>query len=145
MKAKNIFVEIVVFLQIILFIYTGVSKFLDFDNFTIDLNRQPFPHSITTVLEWMLPTSEITISLMLCINQTRRLGLLFSLTLMGLFTTYTALVLFNVFDQVPCSCGGIIKNLSWSQHLLFNLFIVSITFIALIQKEKPNEKLSLNL
>ncbi len=144
MKAKNIFIEIVVLLLVILFIYTAVSKFLDFDSFTRDLNSQPFPNSITPVLKWVLPISEIAIALMLCVNQTRRLALLFSLTLMSLFTIYTALVLFNAFDHVPCSCGGVIKNLSWPQHLLFNLFIVSITFIALLQKEKPNEKFSLN-
>ncbi|ASE62013.1 hypothetical protein CEQ15_11195 [Chryseobacterium indologenes] len=136
MQKKRIFTEVVVILLVILFLYTALSKFVDFKGFTYDLNNQPFPNSLTPILRWLIPIAEISIVLALLFERTRILGLYASCVLMGLFTVYTALVLFKVFDYVPCSCGGVIKNLTWPQHLFFNLFFVIITFLAIRANRK---------
>ncbi|MNN77242.1 hypothetical protein D3C81_1936910 [compost metagenome] len=104
---------------------------MDFKGFTFDLNNQPFPNSLTPILRWLVPLTEIGIVLGLIFEKTRLLALYASLILMSLFTIYTALVLFHVFEYVPCSCGGVIKHLSWPQHLIFNLFFVVITYLAI--------------
>lgn len=131
MRNKKLIIEIVVLLLVILFLYTGVSKFVDFKGFTYDLNNQPFPNSFTPILKWVLPLSEIVIAGALLFEKTRLIGLYASLVLMSLFTIYTALVLLHVFEYVPCSCGGVIKYLSWPQHLIFNIFFVVITYAAI--------------
>lgn len=131
MRNKKLVIEIVVLLLVILFLYTGLSKFMDFKGFTYDLNNQPFPNSFTPILKWLIPITEIAIVATLLFEKTRTIGLYASVILMSLFTIYTALVLLHVFEYVPCSCGGVIKHLTWPQHLIFNLFFVFITFVAI--------------
>ncbi|WP_336732726.1 MauE/DoxX family redox-associated membrane protein, partial [Chryseobacterium sp. VD8] len=92
MQKKRIFTEIVVVLLVILFLYTGVSKFVDFKGFTYDLNNQPFPNSLTPLLRWLIPLTEISIVIALLFEKARLIGLYASLFLMSLFTIYTALV-----------------------------------------------------
>lgn len=145
MQKKRIFTEIVVVLLVILLLYTAVSKFVDFNGFTYDLNNQPFPNSLTPLLRWLIPITEISIVIALLFEKTRLIGLYASLVLMSLFTIYTALVLFHVFEYVPCSCGGVIKNLTWPQHLIFNLFFVAITSLALrVNKKNSSDHLLYN-
>ena len=111
----------------LLFIYTAASKLLDWDGFVYDLNNQPFPNSLTFVLAVFLICSELAVIGCFFFKCSRVIGLWISMSLMLLFTLYTALVLFNVFDRVPCNCGGVIKNLSWPQHLLFNIFFTLLS------------------
>lgn len=145
MRNKTIITEITVLLLVILFLYTGLSKFLDFKGFTSDLNNQPFPNSFTPFLRWAVPLTEIAIVGALIYEKTRLIGLYASLVLMGLFTIYTALVLFHVFAYVPCSCGGVIKYLSWPQHLLFNLFFVLITAVAIKQQNSRKQQMRIKI
>jgi hypothetical protein len=41
------------------------------------------------------------------------------------------LVKLLVFGRIPCSCGGLISSLSWTQHLFFNLFFLLANAIVL--------------
>ena len=141
MHNKKRFVDIVVLLLVVLFLHTAISKFLDFGGFIHDLNNQPFSNTFTPFLKWMIPLTEIAIVVTLLFERTRAIGLYASLVLMTLFTIYTALVLLHVFAYVPCSCGGVVSYLSWPQHLIFNLFFVVITTIA-IKLNKSNETLN---
>ncbi|WP_412468787.1 MauE/DoxX family redox-associated membrane protein [Pedobacter sp. KLB.chiD] len=145
MSHKTIITEITVLLLVVLFLYTGLSKFIDFKGFTRDLNNQPFPNSFTPFLRWAVPLTEIAIVGALIYDKTRLIGLYASLVLMSLFTIYTALVLLHVFAYVPCSCGGVIKHLSWPQHLLFNLFFVLITSIAIKQQNSKKQQMSIEI
>lgn len=145
MKKNKIFIEIVVLLLVVLFLYTAVSKFVDFKGFTYDLNNQPFPNSLTPFLKWLLPITEISIVISLLFEKTRSIGLHASFIVMSIFTIYTGLVLFHVFEYVPCSCGGVIKNLTWPQHLIFNLFFVFIIGLAIkATKDDKNSQLFYN-
>ncbi|MDR6919487.1 MauE/DoxX family redox-associated membrane protein [Chryseobacterium sp. 2987] len=145
MQSKRVFTEIVIILLALLFMYTAVSKFVDFKGFVYDLNNQPFPNSLTPILKWLIPLTEISIVITLLFEKTRLIGLYASLALMSLFTVYTALVLLLIFEYVPCSCGGVIKELSWPQHLVFNLFFVTIIFAALrINKNNTKTQLLYN-
>ncbi len=100
------------------------------------MNNQPFPNWLTPALVWTLPAAEIIISGLLMFDKTQLLGFRASLILMLLFTLYTLLVLLKVFGRMPCSCGGVIENLSWSQHLVFNLFYVGVALAGMILKKK---------
>ncbi len=137
MNTKKLILEVITSLLLILFLYTALSKFLDFDGFTYDMNNQPFPNELTPLLVWLVPGSEIAITATLIFKVSRMAGLIASAILMGMFTLYTALVLSNVFQYVPCSCGGVIKHLTWTQHLAFNIFFLTISVIG-IYLEKEN-------
>lgn len=123
--------QIICGLLILLWVYTGTSKFLNFNRFYFEINNQPFPNFLTPFLVWLIPSLELLLAALLFIPRSRKAGLIGSLILMALFTVYAGLVLAHVFPYVPCSCGGVIKSLSWPQHLVFNLFFVVITLIAI--------------
>lgn len=121
-----------------LFMYTGASKFIDIPAFTRDINNQPFPNSYTPYIVWGLPALELLIAASLMFDRTRKAGLYASLVLLLAFTVYTALVLFHFFERVPCSCGGVIKQLNWQQHLVFNLFFVILSVATIFLMNKKN-------
>lgn len=135
--------ECVSALLILLFLYASVSKFLDFKTFYREMNNQPLPNSWTPFLVWIIPCSEILLCVALIFERTRLLGLYGSLALMGLFTIYATLILLNVFHRVPCSCGGVIKRLTWPQHLVLNLFYVILSVVGvLVQRSKSFNSIS---
>lgn len=133
---RKIVIEVLSSLLVLLFVYTSVSKWLDFSTFTGQMNNQPFPNWMTPIVIWTLPAIEIIISLLLMFNSTQLWGFRASLVLMLMFTLYTILILLKVFDRVPCSCGGVIENLNWEQHLVFNLFFVAVALTGIILKRK---------
>ncbi|WP_276482047.1 MauE/DoxX family redox-associated membrane protein [Paraflavitalea pollutisoli] len=133
---RKVVIEVLSSLLVLLFVYTSVSKWLDFSTFAGQMDNQPFPNWMTPVVVWTLPIMEVIISLLLMFNRTQLWGFVASLVLMLLFTLYTILILLNVFDRVPCSCGGVIENLSWEQHLVFNLFFVAVALTGIILKRK---------
>lgn len=138
MFKKQVMLECISALLILLFLYASVSKFLDFKTFFKEMYNQPLPHTLTPFLVWFIPCSEILISLALIFERTRLLGLYGSLVLMGLFTIYAILILSHVFPYVPCSCGGVIKRLTWRQHLVLNLFFVTLSIIGVIAQRKKS-------
>jgi putative oxidoreductase len=100
------------------------------------MNNQPLPDSWTPFLVWTIPCVEIAISVSLVIERTRLLGFYASLVVMGLFTIYTGIILAHFFPYIPCSCGGVIKRLTWTQHLVLNLFFVGLSILGVILQRK---------
>jgi putative oxidoreductase len=133
---KKVIIEIISSLLVLLFLYASLSKFFDFKHFIGEMNNQPFPNWMTPYFVWSIPLLEIVITLALVFERTRMKGLYASLILMTAFTIYTIAILMRLFGRIPCSCGGVIEKLTWQQHLLFNLFFVAISFVA-IHLRKP--------
>jgi putative oxidoreductase len=140
MSKKQVMIECVAALLIVLFLYASLSKFLDFKTFTGEMNNQPMPNSWTPFLVWIIPCSEVAIALALLFEYTRLLGLYASVVLMALFTLYTLVILLHFFSYIPCSCGGIIKKLTWRQHLVFNFFFVALSLFGLILQRSQFSK-----
>ena len=130
---KETTIQIICTLLVFLFVYAAVSKLANFTGFRADMKNQPLPHFAKSILVWAVPATELTITALLIFDKTRLAGLYASLVLMVAFTFYTAVVLMHFFEYIPCSCGGIIKNLSWGQHLVLNLFFVLISLIAILR------------
>jgi putative oxidoreductase len=136
MSKKQVTLECVCALLILLFLYASISKFLDFKTFIDQMNNQPLPNSWTPFLVWSIPLVEIIISITLLFEYTRLLGLYASLVVMVIFTIYTGIVLLHFFPYTPCSCGGVIRHLTWSQHLILNLFYIAISVLGIILQRK---------
>jgi putative oxidoreductase len=130
---RDTVIKIICTLLVFLFVYASVSKLANWTTFVSDMNNQPFPAFLKPILVWAVPLSELAIVGLLIFDTTRLTGLYASLIIMIAFSFYTAVVLLHFFTYVPCSCGGIIKNLSWGQHLVFNLFFVLMAFIAILK------------
>lgn len=123
---KAILAETIVALLVLLFLYASFSKLFDLDQFRAGLGKQPLPPWLRAVLLWLLPPAEAAAAVLMVPARTRLAGLAASTALMALFTGYVSGVLLHWFPWVPCTCGGVIGRLSWGQHLVFNLFFLSL-------------------
>ncbi|RZM21181.1 MAG: hypothetical protein EOO88_34060 [Pedobacter sp.] len=126
----------IIFLLVLLWVYTAASKLSDITEFKRQLNSQTFSHTVAALLLWLIPISELCAAVLLMFKQTLKLGLILSLFLMILFTAYIALVLAGYYDRIPCSCGGVLQQLGWQAHLYFNLFFLTLSIIGLLLLHK---------
>src|SRR5688500_18826191 len=134
MKRKLI-VEVIAFLLMLLFLFASVSKWLAFKTFIGDINNQPFPNWLTPWITNLLPPVVVLIVLALMFEKTRTAGFYASLILMSAFSIYSAAVLLKFFDYILCSCGGIIKNISWLDIMFLNLFFVAIFVVGIVLRK----------
>lgn len=137
MIKRTTIIETITILNIILFLYTGIAKIMDYSVFKEQLAVSPILSWAAQPVALLLPWIEFAIVLMLVIPRWRLKGLYASLALMALFTAYI-IVLFSISTEMPCSCGGIIDLLSWQQHIVFNAAFIGLNLwsIILLKKEK---------
>jgi hypothetical protein len=110
---------IIASLFILLFIYTAISKLAGETTFRLALHKSPVIGPYARLVAWALPITEIMIAALLFFPSTRLYGLYASLIIMMIFTAYIGAMIF--FDpNLPCSCGGVLRQMSWRQHLVFN-------------------------
>jgi len=115
----------------ILFFYTAVTKLLDMEEFRRQLANQTLPRWSVGPLFWLIPISELLVSVLLVVSSTRTIGFYCSAILMLVFTGYVGLVLLNVFGRVPCSCSNLIRNMGFKAHFFFNLFFLTLSIIGI--------------
>lgn len=133
--SKSTIVEIISVLFIILFLYTGISKLMEYGVFKEQIADSPILQPIALVIAWGLPLTEFLVTILLIIPRWRLKGLYASLILMIAFTLYIgAIMTFN--KELPCSCGGIISELSWQGHLVFNSIFILLAMAGLLLERK---------
>jgi hypothetical protein len=133
---KKWIVEIISLLFVLLFLYTAVYKIIDFSNFRAVIGQSPLITKFAPYLAVGVPLAEIAISGLLIFSRWRIVGLCASFALMLVFTFYIVILL-NLHTHLPCSCGGIIQEMSWQQHLVFNIvfLLLALTGISMYKKE----------
>jgi len=120
MKYRKYFLQAIVMLFILLWIYAAVSKLMDYSQFKFQLGRSPYVTNIAGFVAWALPIGELAVALMLVFKKTTTIGIYASFFLMLLFTGYIyAMQHYSYF--VPCSCGGILNEMDWDTHFYFNI------------------------
>ncbi len=123
-KCNNwLFIDIICSLFILLFVYAAISKITDVQKFRIQLGKSPLLAPFVGIVFWFVPAFEIGTALMLMFKKLQLLALYLSYFLMVVFTSYIITIL-NFSEYIPCSCGGILENMTWNQHLIFNLIFV---------------------
>ncbi|MES2063578.1 MAG: MauE/DoxX family redox-associated membrane protein [Bacteroidota bacterium] len=123
-------------LLILLFAYAAISKLADVTLFWHEMYNQNFPPEVAGALVFFVPSAELVAIALLLTERWQRAGLFLSTILMAVFTGYIGLVLAGYWQRVPCSCGGVLKNMSWKAHFVFNLFFLAISLAALAQQYK---------
>ncbi|WPU96494.1 hypothetical protein SNE25_13285 [Mucilaginibacter sabulilitoris] len=138
---KEFIADIMVALIFMMLLYASFSKYVDFAGYQRAMHNQPFPSWFSDALVFVLPPMEIIVAILLAIDKTKVTGLKATVGLMTAFTLYIVAILLHLFPMVPCTCGGIIRLMSWPQHLLFNLFFIAIAIIALkiTVENQPNK------
>lgn len=128
---KSTLIDLISALFILLFMYTASSKLLDFSAFEATLAASPLiGKSLAPIVAWGLPITEIIISLLLFFPRTRHRGMWASLFLMIAFTGYIGYLAYFA-PHKPCSCGGVLKDLSWKEHFIFNIFFTLLAALGL--------------
>tara|TARA_R110002096_G_scaffold37468_1_gene104014 strand:+ start:2018 stop:3535 length:1518 start_codon:yes stop_codon:yes gene_type:complete len=129
-NTHRIATKIVSLLFIVLFVYAAASKLLDFENFRVQLGQSPMLSAYAGWIAWLLPIFELIIVLLLCFPKTQLWGFIGGFLLMIMFTTYIYIVL-NFSSFIPCSCGGVLEQLSWTEHLVFNGVFILLAILGL--------------
>lgn len=118
---RSVVLQVICCLLIFLLVYTATSKLLDIKSFQLTLHASPLITDKNILVSWLVPAAELFIALLLLRPSTRLTGLYGAAFLLMVFTLYLGyMILFT--PNRPCICGGVIRVMSWSQHIVFNLF-----------------------
>ncbi|MGC4102348.1 MauE/DoxX family redox-associated membrane protein [Ferruginibacter sp.] len=117
------------FLLILLFVYTGTSKLIEYQKFHEQLEAITFLKPFAGFISIALPAIEILAGLSISYKPTMRIGLWIAAILMTAFTIYVAAMLAGDKTKLPCSCGGVMKALTWRKHLWFNIIFTVLAFL----------------
>ncbi len=132
-------------LYILLFVYAASSKLLDFQNFQTQLGQSPILGAFAIPVAYGIIIIEILTSLLLALGKTRIIGLYAAYILMVMFTAYIVIIL-NFTSFTPCSCGGVLEDLSWTEHFIFNCAYIALALWGIFLSEKISKtKLALRL
>jgi uncharacterized membrane protein YphA (DoxX/SURF4 family) len=143
MNKKFVIIDVISILLMILFLYSGVSKLMDYRIFKEQIAGSPILSPIAPLIPIGLPVTEVIIALLLLLPRWRLWGLYISLGLLIIFTIYIVVIL-NFNRTLPCSCGGVLAELSWPQHIIFNTLFITLSTIAILL-ERRNRKQTTNL
>ena len=133
---KNLVIQLVSYLYVLLFVYAAISKLLDFENFHVQLSQSPLLSAFSSWIAVLVPIAELLTAILLITSRFRLWGLYFSLILMEMFTVYIFIILhFSSF--IPCSCGGVLEKMSWNVHLLFNLTFIILAVLTILLSLLP--------
>ena len=121
--------KVVSYFFILLFCYAAISKTLDFENFQVQIGQSPLLSAYAGFVSYAVIILELVIVLLLIFQRTNLLGLYASTALMSAFTIYIFLIL-NYSEFVPCSCGGILEKMGWTEHLIFNISCVLLGVVS---------------
>jgi len=126
---------VIAYLFILLFLYTGMSKLMDYSVFKAQIGSSPILEPIAPFVAWALPLAEFAVAALLFVPRTRLPGLYASFVLMVMFTGYIIAIL-NFSEHIPCSCGGVLENMSWQQHLVFNIIVTILALVGALLERK---------
>lgn len=137
---RKVAIEIFAFLFILLFAYAAFAKLVDYEKFRVQLGQSPLLTAFAGWVAWCIPVVELIVCVKLATPRLRLIGFYSFYGMMVMFTAYIIAIL-QFSDYIPCSCGGVLKDLSWGQHLVFNIsFIVLAMAAIMLYSWKDNKK-----
>lgn len=136
---RKLSIELVAYAYILVYIYAAVYKLYDRHFFEQQLLLSPLLGTYAKPLSYMVPWSELIVSMILMWPKSRTIGLWLSGGIMLGFTLYIIYIL-TLSTYVPCGCGGILASMGWKEHLVFNSVFVILSVMAILfsyQNQRP--------
>jgi uncharacterized membrane protein YphA (DoxX/SURF4 family) len=121
---KKRLIPVINFLLVWLFAYTGSSKLFGHELFKEQLTQVNYLKPMAAFMSIALPVTEILTGLLIVYKPTARAGLWLAAILLATFTIHVSIMLAGDKTNLPCSCGGVLKALSWKNHLWFNIMFM---------------------
>lgn len=115
----------------LIFLYSALAKFFDFAEFKSELAKSPFLHPIAGFIAWSVPVSELVIGVLLILRRTLGFALYTYFYMMVAFTCYVFLMMKKAY-YLPCACMGLMDDLGWEAHLVVNIAISLLVFVAIL-------------
>lgn len=112
---------------------------MDFENFQVQIGQSPLLSAYAGFVSYAVIVLELIIVTLLIFPKSNLLGLYSSTALMSAFTIYIFLIL-NYSEFVPCSCGGILEKMGWTEHLIFNILCVIMGGLSVFITERASHK-----
>lgn len=134
-KTYSNFTVFISLLLVVLFTYTGVSKLMHLDTFATQLGQMPYISRYAQWISWGIPFLELVIVGLILFPKLRWMGLYASIGLLGLFTSYIIITL-QYSDSIPCSCGGVISALGWTDHIVLNSSFIILALLGILWSKK---------
>lgn len=138
---------------VFLFVYTAQAKLTEHATFENMLAKTQVVDTFSGLLSWLIPITEIVISVLLIIpiflkelkpryyklaDKLNKIGLWSALIIMIIFTVYlSGIYLFA--ENHLCHCGGVIESMGWKTHIAFNFFFIAIGIISVKLNKSNNQ------
>jgi len=127
---KKTIADIFCGLLILLCAYAAISKLIGRQHFELVLGSMLLLKHVAGFISFALPVTELIVCALLFMPATRLFGLYASIGLLISFTIYIGyMILFA--PKLPCNCGGVLEQMSWRQHLVFNLIFITLSATAI--------------
>ncbi len=121
--------DVITSLFILLFVYATIMQLADFENYAGKMRNQPSPKWLNEIAIYLILAGQILVVILFFVR--RALGMLLSTFLLVTFTAHIALIVFNAYEYVPCSCAGVFNVFSWEIQLVIHIILLSIAIIGL--------------
>ncbi|MBT1711947.1 hypothetical protein KK062_27135 [Fulvivirgaceae bacterium PWU5] len=129
MKNSKI-IDVIIFLFVMLFIYAAFSKLREYETFQGQIGKSPLIMDYASWIAFLVPLIEIAIAVSLLIVRLQLIALYAAFSLMFLFSAYIWFIL-TFSPYVPCSCGGILDKMGWTEHLVFNIIFTLLAVVGI--------------
>ena len=144
MKRHKYIANTCLFLLVVLFSYAAINKLFVLSRFEFQLSTFPWLGTHPRLVAWAVIGSEIAIVLLLMKGRRTLIGFIASLILLSLFTTYLLIMLLTT-PYLPCTCGGVLEQLSWPEHIGVNLLFIGISILGLVSERRILHSSQINL
>ena len=139
---RNTLLVVITFLLTVLFFYAATVKALDYSRFIDSMGQSPLlVHFSKPLLAPVILGLEYMAALLVNIPAMRKAGMYLSFFIMLTFSLYLSMLYF-FFDNIPCSCGGILGNMSYPVHIGFNVFFTLLALYGVLlsgKSQKPHK------
>jgi uncharacterized membrane protein YkgB len=119
------------YLLLAVWTYSGLEKLIAWERSWSAFHNQVFPADLAALLSYAVPGTELALAVLLVIPFTRWWGLMGSILVLAVFTSYVGLVWWGAFPRVPCNCAGFLARMGWGAHLLMNMVLLCLGLYAL--------------
>lgn len=124
---RDIALQVITLLCILLFVYAAMSKLLDYGKFKVQIGQAAPLRNFAGVLALAIPVVELGIAGLLAMGgRLRHWGLIAFTGLMIAFTLYIIWA-YYFSPNTPCSCGGVLESLGWVEHIWFNIGFIALS------------------
>jgi hypothetical protein len=139
MRRYHLITNTCLFLLVVLFAYTAINKLAAIHRFQFQLSTFPWLKANPTPIAWAVIATEFAIVLLLLMPRRTRAGFIAALILLSIFTTYLLIMLLTT-PNLPCTCGGVLEQLSWPQHIGANLLFIGITILGMVAENRERRQ-----